>query len=265
MSTWGSESDSVAFDAQSLEALQVSLRDFEFFRSRVIVRDDLFRAAVLLLGIGITSAFMNVLVLNAQGLGSWAELFTAWFSASGRTALLSFLLRFLAYAAVFSLVLGGVLLGVSPVLQARRLRTIHANFLIRGWLARGVKLGLTVDDDSLWIRKPVDLLAYTGRPAKVAKTWEKDLERLRADVQDRSRALMMCLLLSDRQFHGALTVGSLRGKYEFPLPGGSTLVGFGPLHKMRAEGQVVVVAPPSDSAVTDPQAGDKLIFWLRDL
>ncbi|EEH64064.1 hypothetical protein HMPREF0044_1083 [Gleimia coleocanis DSM 15436] len=246
-----------------IQHLTDSLSDYANFRAQVIIRNDLLRSALLLIAVGVVAGFMNVLVLNAQGVASWTGLLPAWFSATGKTSLLTFLLQFLAYASVFALLLGLVLAGFAPLHQGKVHQRTFTNFMQRGWVAQGMELGLTVDDDNLWIRKPVQLMAFSGKPNKASKVWAKDLERLRVDAADTRLSLMIKLLLNDRQFHGAMSVQSLRSKYEDPQPGGTTLVGFGPLLRMPAEGEFVVVAPPGDSAVTNPEAWEPVIFWIR--
>lgn len=252
-------------DRAKLAELTDDLADFEVFSARVLIRDDVRRQGFLLLAVALVAGFLNILVLNGQGVTQWSQLPFYWFSASGSGWLITILLRFLSFAAVFALVLGVAVTLWAPVWRRNFYVKAHADFLARGWVAQSVPVGLTVDDDNLWIRKPVQVLAFSPAPKLVAKHWQSDLRLLRKDVADSSKALMLRLLLQDRQFQGARSVKSLRGHYEPPEVGGFTLVGFGPLQKMPAVGGFVVVAPPDEVAVKDPQAFQKLIFWIKDL
>ncbi|MDO5061037.1 MAG: hypothetical protein Q4D73_05335 [Actinomycetaceae bacterium] len=252
-------------DQAKLADLTAELADFEVFCERVLIRDELRRQGFLLLAVAAVAGFLNILVLNGQGVTEWSQLPFYWFSVSGSSWLITILLRFLSFAAVFALVLGVVVSVLAPFWRKRLYAQAHADFVARGWVAQSVSLGLSVDDDNLWIRKPVQVLAFSPAAKFVAKHWQSDLRLLRKDVADSAKALMLRLLLQDRQFHGARSVKSLRGHYEPPEVGGFTLVGFGPLEKMPAQGAFVVVAPPDAEAVKNPEAFQKLIYWIKDL
>ncbi|MCS4484278.1 hypothetical protein NXS08_02075 [Gleimia sp. 6138-11-ORH1] len=264
MSVNPKKSDDV-LDQAKLAALTTELSDYQAFRQKVLIRNDMQHLGWLLLGTALVAGFLNVLVLNGQGVTEWSQLPYFWFSASGKGWLYTFLFRFLAFASVLSLCLG---IGVSiwaPSWYRRQYKQAYRDFMARGWIAQSAVLGLTMDDDSWWIRKPVQVLAFSPQPKLVAKNWKSDLRLLRADVEDKASQLMIQLLLQDRVFHGARSVRSLRGHYDPPQVGGYTLVGFGPLKRLPSEGKFVVVAPPSDASVRNPESLEKLIFWIRDL
>lgn len=248
-----------------LAALTAELSNFEVFCDRVLIRDELRRQGFLLLAVAVVAGFLNILVLNGQGVTEWSQLPYHWFSVSGSGWLITGLLRFLSFASVFALVLGIAVSVWAPLWRKRLYAQAHADFTARGWVAQSQSLGLTVYDDNLWIRKPVEVLAFSPAQKFVAKHWKADLRLLRRDVEDSAKSLMLRLLLQDRQFQGARSVKSLRGHYEPPEVGGFTLVGFGPLEKMPAQGTFVVVAPPDDAAVKNPEAFQKLIYWIKDL
>lgn len=247
-----------------VDKLTAELQDFTSFRSKVIIRNELRRQGFLLLSVAVVAGFMNVLVLNAQGVHEWTALPVVWFSATGSGWLLTGLLKFLAYASVIALLLGGLISGLAPFLLEKQYRRVHADFVARGWVATGIAVGLSVDDDNLWIRKPVEVRLYSPAPHQLKKHWESDQRLVLKDADDCAKAMLIRLLLADRQFHGARTVKDLRALYEVPEPGGYSLVGFGPLQQMDATGEFVVVSPASAEVAQEPQAFDKLVFWIRN-
>lgn len=161
-----------------------SLSDYPIFRSKVIIRDELRRQGFLLLAVAVVAGFLNILVLNSQGVSRWTELPFQWFTASGAGWLLTGLLRFLAYASVLSLVLGIVVSTSAPFWLERQYKRVYADFMARGWVASGIRLGITVDDDNLWIRKPVEVMLYSPAPAQLKKHWDSDQRIMLKDAAD---------------------------------------------------------------------------------
>ncbi|MDO5728932.1 MAG: hypothetical protein Q4P71_04830 [Actinomycetaceae bacterium] len=245
-------------------ALDEQLQDFTQFRSRVIIRNDLARMGALLLGIGVVASFMNGIVVAGQHGPSLAAILTGWLSVSASSTLFTVLFRILALTAIIGII-GGLALSIyAPLSHRRRYRLVHQNFRERGWIACGAPTGFSVDDDNIWIKRPVPIIVWARRGSQHRSQWPRDIAALKNELNHPDHALMMRLLLDDRKFHGCITVRQLRSHYPKPKGGkGPSYLGFGPLHRMKARDDIAVIAPPSSDACQSPQPWQPMVFWIR--
>lgn len=246
------------------DLLARELTDYSEFRKRVIIRHDVLRMGVLLCSVGIVAGVMNGIVVAGHAGPTWGQIASGWFSVSASGWIFTVLFRILAVGSVLGVVGGVAVLMYAPFHLTRAYRRAHAAFCQRGWVARGCASGLTVDDDSLWIKHPVDVVVWSACQSNSQKQWRRDCRQLRRDLTHSDRKMMATLTLEDRKFHGAMTIGQLRSQIDKTgTSRRSSYVGFGPLRHMRARTDFAVMAPPSPQAIHEPQPYDDLLFWIR--
>lgn len=255
--------DVSALFAQARE-IEEQLRDFTQFRSRVIIRNDFARMGVLLLGIGIVSSLMNGIVVAGQTGPTFPAVVEGWLSVTASSTLFTVLFRMLAVAALVG-VGGGIALSIyAPIRQRRRYRTAHADFCAGGWVTCGAPTGLSVDDDNVWIKRPVQVIVWSAQADSHTKQWAKDVAAIQKEFESSQNRMVASLLLDNRKFHGCITVRQLRAQYSKPRKGkGHSYLGFGPLHGMKAHDNLAVIAPPSAQVAREPEPWHNLLFWIR--
>lgn len=252
------------FSSREADVLAGELTDYSEFRKRVIIRHDLLRMGVLLCAVGGVAGVMNAIVVAGRTETAWAAIASGWFSATGSGWLFTVLFRILAVGSIVGLVAGIAVLAYAPFHRTRAYRNAHAAFCERGWVARGCPSGLTVDDDSIWIKHDVDVIVWSAKQSGNDSKWKRDCARITRDFAQSDRKMMAALLLEDRKFHGLLTIGQLRSEFGSASQSQrSSYIGFGPLHRIPARTDIAVVAPPSDRAVRKPQAFEDMLFWIR--
>lgn len=253
------------FSDAELNSLQERLQAFDEFKKHVFIRNEMQRLGGLALAIGVVAAILNAIVLAGQVEGGIGTIFQNWFVATGSRSVITGLLRFLAGAAVISLLAGLGLLLYAPFHKMRTYTEVHKNFVDNGWVARGKPLPVKAEDDGIWIKKPVPVVIWSRQLPKNQAEWDRDCSLMDKDVKAHDQSMMLTLLLNDRKFHGAITPRELRSKYEKPRGGGGySLIGFGPLHNVSAYENIAVIAPPSRMESKSPQPWDKLVFWILE-
>ncbi|MDI9589288.1 MAG: hypothetical protein QM234_10120 [Acidobacteriota bacterium] len=246
-----------------LTALQERLQDFDEFKKTVFIRDEMQRMGGLAFAIGVVAAILNAIVLAGQVDGGISAIFQNWFLATGTRSVITVLLRFLAGASLAGLLIGAGLLLYAPIHKTHTYKKVHKNFVDNGWIARGKPVNVKMEDDGIWIKKPVPVVLWSRELPKNQSGWDRDLTLLNKDLQSSDQAMMLTLLLNDRKFHGAISVRDLRSQYEKPRSGGGqSLIGFGPLNNVPARDDLAVVAPNSKETTSSPKPWDKLVFWI---
>lgn len=244
--------------------IEQQLHDFHQFRSRVIIRNDFARMGVLLLGIGVIASLMNGIVVASQTGPTLPAIVAGWLSVTASSTLFTVLFRVLAVAAIIGLGGGTILSIYAPIHQRRRYRTVHADFCRRGWVTCGASTGLSVDDDNVWIKRPVQVIVWSAQAHSNKSQWEKDVTAIQKDFESAQNRMVANLLLENRKFHGCITVRQLRSQYSKPKGGrGPSYLGFGPLHRMKALDSHAVIAPTSSEAAREPEPWHNLLFWIR--
>lgn len=251
------------FSDDQLSDLSQRLKDYDYFKSNVVILDEILRIGLLTVGIGVVAGIMNAIVVAGQLDGDFSAIFANWFAAEGSSKVFTYLLKFLAVVSIASLVIGLLALAYAPVHKVQIYRKAHRSYVERGWIARGEKIDVKVEDDNLWIKKPVPVILWSPPLPKRRAQWERDCHLLHEDMRNSQQNMVLTLLLNDRKFHGAISLKDLRSRYERPRGGGGrSLIGFGPLMRVRARSDLALIAPPSSQATTEPQPWDKLVFWL---